>query len=210
MKIATASSFAAGASMFGAFAITAYIGLYDTTLAQEDPLHHELTWGLGIITLIAGIILILKPRSLVWRVITGVVWPSLYLLSLGFDVQTKLCFGTNVHCWPSVPDSYDYLILNERVEGWVLSPYTSRTLIGFLLVTIFLVAASIFISMRSPHQASKRRAAESPFKGSNENSIKNSESGEESRTRGLQGLPRLRVKALRRASAMSQILCLQR
>lgn len=147
IKISKLTAIIAAFALLGTFLISLYIALYDTTLAQEDPLHHEITWVLGIISLAASAILVVRPKSFLARIVGGIAWPALYLFSLAFDVETDLCYGNNnVHCWPSVSDSYKYLILNERVEGWVLSPYTSRALISLLIIAIILSTVSIVMS----------------------------------------------------------------
>ena len=155
MKTATAFSIIGGLALVGSFVNSIYVGLFDTTLAQEDPLHHDINWVIGIISLVAGIALLARPKSIPARIIGGVVWPVLYLVSLAVDVQTELCFGTNVHCWPSVSDSYKYLILNQSVEGWVLSPYTMRILIALLVISIVLTVGSLLLSFKSRGRLNK-------------------------------------------------------
>ncbi|MDH2902307.1 MAG: hypothetical protein PXY39_15195, partial [archaeon] len=91
-----------------------------------------------------------------------------YLLSLEFDVQTELCFGTQVHCWPSVSDAYKYLILNERVEGWVLSPYTMRINIALLITAIVFTAMSLTISILSNRRAKRGGETMTRIQGSTE------------------------------------------
>jgi hypothetical protein len=176
MKTSAVSSMLAGLALAGSFAISIYIGLYDTTLAQEDPFHHDINWALGIITLIAGIILIGRTKSTLLKMFSGIVWPVLYLLSLEFDVQTELCFGTQVHCWPSVSDAYKYLILNERVEGWVLSPYTMRINIALLVIAIVFTAMSLTISILSSRRVKKSGETTPRIQGSTETSKKLPES----------------------------------
>jgi hypothetical protein len=149
----------AGFALFGAFLASLYIALYDTTLAQEDPLHHDATWALAFISLAASAVLVVRPKSLPGKIIGGIAWPALYLFSLAFDVETDLCYGTNVHCWPSVSDSYKYLILNERLEGWVLSTYTSRILIALLATSMVLSAVSIAMSLEKRNKTRKSTTA---------------------------------------------------
>jgi hypothetical protein len=155
-KISKVAAIIVGIALIGAFLISLYIALYDTTLAKEDPLHHEVAWILAIISLVAGAILIAKPKSYVGRILGGIAWPAMYLFSLAFDVQTELCYGTNLNCWPSVSDSYKYLILNDRFEGWVLSPYTTRVLIAFLVIAIVLSTVSIVLSAISRSKMKKK------------------------------------------------------
>lgn len=140
-------SVVAACALFATFALNVYIALYDSTLAQENVVHYELNIVIAAITFAAALALLVERRSLPGRIAAGIIWPILYLGSLAFDVQTELCFGTGIHCWPSVADSYKYLILNEAVEGWVLSPYTMRTMIGLLIAAVFLSAVSVSFSL---------------------------------------------------------------
>jgi flagellar basal body-associated protein FliL len=148
-NISVILSVVAGVLLAGTFAISVYIGLFDTTLAQANSLHEGLNWVIGALSLLAGVTLLLKsissPSNVRWRLVAGVVWPATYLVSLFFDVETKLCFGTGVQCWPSIADSYDYLILNQSVEGWVLFPYTIRILIVLLALVMISTLSSLAI-----------------------------------------------------------------
>lgn len=146
MKTAHAISVVCGLCLVATFVINVYIGLYDTTLAEENILHRDLNSIIGIITLAAGIVLIIRSKSTLVNLISGVIWPIFYLGSLAFDVETELCFGTHVNCWPSITDSYDYLILNQSVEGWVLSPYTMRVVIALLILAIILTIISVTLN----------------------------------------------------------------
>lgn len=120
-----------------------YIGLYDTTLNQLNTLHHNLNWVLAALSVIAGILLVVKATSKPLVVLAGLVWPLIYLSSLVADVETKMCLGTNSNCYATVTGAYDYLVLGSRVEGWVLWPYTIRAVIILLLFVVMLTAIDL-------------------------------------------------------------------
>lgn len=115
-----------------------YIALYDTTLVHLNSLHHNLNWLIAAISILAAIFLLAKPSSKILVVFSGLAWPLLYILSLYLDFETKMCLGTNINCWPTVSDAYDYLILGSRLEGWALWPYTIRVVIVLLLLATIL------------------------------------------------------------------------
>ncbi|MCL5068346.1 MAG: hypothetical protein M1368_08355, partial [Thaumarchaeota archaeon] len=100
--------------------------------------------------------LIVRPLSKIWRSLCGIAWPLVYIISLFLDVETLLCLGTNLACWPSVTDAYDYLILGSKVEGWVLWPYTIRVAISILVIVIILTTLALVMSRK----ATKTRASE--------------------------------------------------
>jgi hypothetical protein len=117
-------SLISGGLLFGGFLITTYIGLYDANLSTYSSLHYELNWTIAAVDLIAVGLLFLKRMSRTWIFLAGVVWPLLYFASLVLDFETRLCLGSNINCWPSVADAYQYLILGSAVQGWTLWTYT--------------------------------------------------------------------------------------
>lgn len=131
------------------FGFNVYIGLYDSTLNKLSPLHHSLNWGIAVVSLVAAIVLILRPSNEVWISLSGIAWPFVYIFSLLVDVETLLCLGASSGCWPTVRDAYDYLILGSRVEGWVLWPYTMRVIISILIIAIFLSASSLVLKRKT-------------------------------------------------------------
>jgi hypothetical protein len=138
----------AGVSMLVVFGFNVYIALYDKTLSQLNSLHYSLNWLIVVIDLVAAIALVVRPHSLTWVSLGGIVWPLVYIIFLFVDVETLLCLGTYVSCWPSVGDAYDYLILGSRVEGWVLWPYTIRVVIILLIVVAVLAGASLSMAYK--------------------------------------------------------------
>lgn len=143
---------AAGIIMLGVFAINVYIGLFDTTLFKLNQLHYYLNWGIAIVDLAAALILIVFYRSRILVLLAGVGWPAIYILSLALDVETTLCAGTNLNCWPSVSDAYRYLILGSKAEGWVLWPYTISTAIAVLVIIAVLSSVSFAFLARASKQ----------------------------------------------------------
>ena len=131
------------------FGLNIYIGLYDTTLNRLSPLHYSLNWLLAAMTLLSALILLIRPLNVVLSTLGGIVWPSAYVTSIFVDVETKMCLGTHVGCWPSMADAYDYLILGSRLEGWVLWPYTMRMIIGLLVMAAILAMASLILRVRT-------------------------------------------------------------
>jgi hypothetical protein len=131
--------------MFGVFAINLYIGLYDTYLSTYNSAHYYFNWIIAIVDIVSAIVLLLKPRSLQWVALGGIVWPVTYLLSLVADIATSMCLGTpnNPNCWPSPYDSFKYLVLGDPSEGWTLWQYTIPTAIALLVVIIILSGFSI-------------------------------------------------------------------
>jgi hypothetical protein len=146
----------ASASVVAVFAFNVYIALYDKTLSRLNSLHYSFNWIIVIIDFAAAVMLIVRPRSVIWVSLGGIVWPLIYISFLFVDFETLLCLGTNISCWPSVRDAYDYLILGSRVEGWVLWPYTIRVVISLLVVTVVLAAFSLLLSKRGSTMVKKK------------------------------------------------------
>lgn len=128
--------------MLGVFAINVYIGLYDKTLMKYNTPHVYLNWLIAIVDLVAAALLLAKPLDKVFAPLSGIVWPIVYMLLLAVDVSTRLClFATT--CWPSTQAAYDYLILGDASQGWVLWPYTMFTAITLLTATVVITAGGI-------------------------------------------------------------------
>jgi len=144
-----------GILLLGVFAVNIYLGLYDTNLRQFNPTHYDLNWLIAIVSLIAGLILILRPKSKALLTLGGIVWPVVYVLSLGIDVETKLCSGApSSSCWPSHTAAFDYLVLNysnipnAAGYGWKLAPVMPVAIL--LLGIVFILSLISFNSMRTP------------------------------------------------------------
>ncbi|HKW03696.1 MAG TPA: hypothetical protein VJN71_00230 [Nitrososphaerales archaeon] len=135
----------AGVSMLGVFIANVYIGLYDSNLATYNPLHYDLNWLIAVVDIIAAVILLSRPKSRGLLILSGILWPIVYLLSLGGDVATSMCLGTpsNPNCWPTTFDAFKYLILGDPSEGWSLWQGTIPAAIVLLVVTIVLM--SLFV-----------------------------------------------------------------
>src|ERR1700751_4322719 len=98
---------AAGVAMLGVFAINVYLSVYDTNLAQLSPTHAQLNWVIAAADLVAAIVLFVKPKSVIWRTLGGIVWPLAYIGSLFVDVETRFCLGASAaSCFPSMTDAY--------------------------------------------------------------------------------------------------------
>ncbi len=137
-----------GVLLIGVFAINAYIGADDKIL-QSAPPHLYTNWALAAISLVAALLLFLKPKNMIMIGIAGVIWPILYVGSLAFDVATTLCFGlSNSFCWSSKTTAFDYLILNETnipgQQGWTLVQGVVPIAIVLLFVAFILSLYSIF------------------------------------------------------------------
>jgi hypothetical protein len=127
----------AGVLMLGVFSINSYIGLKDVALSKLQPAHEGANFLIAVIDLAAASLLLSYAQGKpVWIMMAGIVWPAVYFLSLAADIQSKLCLFTNVNCFASVQVAYEYLILGQASQGWVLWPYTFPTAIAlFLLIT---------------------------------------------------------------------------
>ena len=131
--------------MLGVFAINIYIGVYDTNLAQLSPMHAQLNWVIAAADLVAAILLFIKPRSTIWRILAGIIWPIAYVGSLFLDVATRLCLGADpTSCFPTTTDAYNYLILGSASEQWVLWPFTIRLAIGLAVLVLVLTSVSLY------------------------------------------------------------------
>jgi len=145
-----------GILLLGVFAVNIYLGLDDTNLRQLNPSHYDLNWLIAIVSLVAGLLLILRPKSRTWLTLGGIVWPVVYVLSLGVDVETKLCSGApSSSCWPSHTAAFDYLILNyasipnvPSYFGWKLAPVMPVAII--LLAIVFILSLVSVNLMRRP------------------------------------------------------------
>ena len=138
--------------MLGVFALNVYIGLYDKFLSKYQPLHWELNWVIAAVDLVAAIVLIGLPKNIVLVSLGGIVWPIVYVISLGADVYTRLCAGgSQANCWPSKTDAFQYLIVNNPNVpggyGWQLWTGTMPTILALLLIT-FVISIATVVSLR--------------------------------------------------------------
>ena len=133
----------AGLLMFGVFAVNAYIGLKDGNLADYSPLHLELNWLMAAVDVVAGVVLLVKRKSMIWVLLSGIVWPAVYFISLAIDIMTDLCLGGGTSCWASPADAFKYLILGDANEGWLLWQYTMLTGITLLVIVVALSLVTV-------------------------------------------------------------------
>lgn len=139
-----------GVLMLGVFGLNVYIGLYDTNLAQISPMHQQLNWVIAAADLIAALFLLVKPRTMIFKLLGGIVWPIFFVGSLFLDVETRLCLGAPSNtCLPSVNDAYQYLILGSAGQEWVLWPYTIRVAISLAVITLVLSLVSLYFRRKS-------------------------------------------------------------
>lgn len=141
-----------GAAMLLAALFIIYIGAYDKNLSQFEPLHWDFNWLMAVATIVAGALLIVIPRNKIMVALSGVVWPIVYVASLGVDVVTRLCIGgASANCWPSKSDAFQYLILNNpnigNGYGWQLWTGTMPTII-FLMAVAFVLSILTLAGLR--------------------------------------------------------------
>jgi hypothetical protein len=143
----------AGVLLIFVFIINIYLGLYDTNLKTLNMLHWDLNWLIAVASLVGALFLILKPMSMALVTLAGVIWPIVYVLSLGVDVWTTLCSGAPASsCWPSHTAAFDYLILNYSSisgasgYGWMLAPVMPIAIL--LLAIVFIISLISLNSMR--------------------------------------------------------------
>ena len=143
----------AGILLILVFIVNVYLGLYDTTLKTYNMVHWDLNWLIAVASLVGAILLLVRPLSRPLVILAGVIWPIVYVLSLGVDVYTKLCAGApSTSCWPSHTAAFDYLILNESNipgatgYGWVLAPVMPIAIL--LLAIVFILSLISLSSMR--------------------------------------------------------------
>lgn len=135
------------------FAINTYLGLADSNLRNFNVAHYYLDWLIVAVSLMAAVMLFLRPRSKALVILSGIVWPTVYLGSLAVDVLTRLCLGaSSTSCWPSRSAAFDYLILN-RVNisnapgyGWKLLPGVMPLDISLLLIVLIISVTSVLAS----------------------------------------------------------------
>ena len=139
----SAFSWISGVLLFGGFVITLYIGREDANLSTYSSLHYYLNWLIATVDLIAVGMLFVKARSKIWVLLAGVVWPLVYFASLVVDFETRLCLGSNINCWPSVSDAFQYLILGSQAQGWTLWTYTVPLQITLMSVAVILSAVNL-------------------------------------------------------------------
>jgi plastocyanin len=142
----------AGVLTLGVLAANVYIGLYDKVL-QEVKVHWYLDWIIAAATLVSAGLLLAKPSTRWTVVLGGVVWPVVYVSSLGFDVYTKLCAGVSQnYCLSSRTAAFQYLILNNpnaQGQRWTLFHYTVPLAIGLIFVAWILSIVTVISIRRS-------------------------------------------------------------
>jgi hypothetical protein len=126
-----------GVLMLGVFSLNAYIGLKDTVLSKLQPTHEGINFFFALLDLAAASILIYYADGRrFWVLLGGVVWPVTYLVSLVVDLESRMCLFSGQNCFSSVYTSFEYLILGEARQGWLLWPYTMIVAILLLVLTI--------------------------------------------------------------------------
>ncbi len=167
--------------MLGAFALTVYIGLFDKSLSTYQPLHWDLNWLFAAADLVAAIFLFGFPRKMSLVLLSGVIWPILYVVSLAIDVYTRLCLGGNqTDCWPSRTAAFNYLVLNNpnvaNGYGWKLWQGSIPTTLGLLAGAFVLSAISMYLLSRKPRKSSSstRDAPTQPSPASTQTELKDS------------------------------------
>ena len=143
---------AGGVLMIGVFIINVYIGLFDKTLAQYNPTHLYANWTIAVVDLAAAVILLSRlSHNIRWTILSGIAWPLVYILSLAVDIETDL---GKPNLWPTPVASYQYLILGDPAQGWVLWKYTIPTAIFLLIIIAALSAISVSYVMRNRRKTS--------------------------------------------------------
>ncbi len=136
-----------GVLMIGVFLLNVYIGVGDTVIRSVNPAHYYLNWLIAVVDIVAAIILFIKPLSTTWVSLAGIAWPVVYVLSLAVDVYTYLCLGGSASCtgaWPTHRSAFDYLILNDPAQGWVLFRGTVPLIIALLFIVFVLSILSVY------------------------------------------------------------------
>ena len=128
-----------GVLMLGVFSLNAYVGMKDTTMFQLQPVHQGANFIIAALDFIAAAFLLYYGQGKrIWTLLAGVIWPAVYLFLLLVDIESRLCLFTGQHCFSSVKVSFEYLILGDSSQGWVLWPFTMPTAIVVLLVILVL------------------------------------------------------------------------
>ncbi len=144
--------------MLGVFALNAYIGAKDTSLAQLQPAHETANSLMAFLDLVSASILLAYGRGRVRLILlSGVVWPCVFLLSLFADIETRMCLFTGTNCFASVGDSYQYLIMGSIAEGWKLWKYTIPAALILLLFAALL--STVYCIQNWPELKSKLAAS---------------------------------------------------
>lgn len=142
-----------GVLMLGVFLVNLYLGLYDTNLSSLNMIHYYLNWLIAVVSLVAAVVLFVLPSRGKWIALAGIAWPVVYVVSLGVDVETKLCLGAaSSSCWPSHTAALDYLVFNYATIpnatgfGWKLLPVMPVALV--LLLVVFILSIYSVNSLR--------------------------------------------------------------
>jgi hypothetical protein len=166
-----------GILLIGVFFINVYLGIYDTNLANYNPVHHDLNWLIAVVTVIAAALLLVRPKSLPLVALGGILWPVVYVISLAVDVWTKLCLGgSSANCWPSHTSAFDYLILNYSTIpnaagfGWNLAPVMPIAIaLLFMVFVLSIVSVNSLMKARNvkpvPQQAAGGTGGMEPKSG---------------------------------------------
>ena len=129
--------------MLGVFSLNAYVGMKDTTMFQLQPVHQGANFIIAALDFIAAAFLLYYGQGKrIWTLLAGVVWPAVYLFLLLVDIESRLCLFTGQHCFSSVKVSFEYLILGDSSQGWVLWRFTMPSAIVLLLIILVLSSFS--------------------------------------------------------------------
>ncbi|MFI5450510.1 MAG: hypothetical protein ACHQ03_12180 [Candidatus Bathyarchaeia archaeon] len=135
------------------FAINMYLGIDDSNLKMV-MVHYDINWVIAAASLVGAVFLLLKPKSMIFVLLGGIIWPILYAISLGVDVETKMCLGApSTYCEPSHTAAFDYLVLNNAninipsSYSWVAAPVIPIAIL--LLAVVFILSLISLNSMRS-------------------------------------------------------------
>jgi hypothetical protein len=142
-------TYASAVSMFLIFILNLYVGLVDRNLFLPPNTiitpHYYLNWLITVIDLVASAVLFIRPKKLELLVLSGIVWPLVYLGGLGLDVASRLCLGAPAStCFPSADASAGYLFFGSstylQAYFW---PYTFTMITVLLVLTLILTAGGL-------------------------------------------------------------------
>ncbi|MHB1909013.1 MAG: hypothetical protein ACYCQJ_09115 [Nitrososphaerales archaeon] len=139
--------YASGAVMAIVFLLNLYVALSDKNLNPSVTPHYYLNWMITITDIVAFVLLFLKPTKDNLVALSGVVWPLVYIGSLGIDIESRLCLGAPAStCFPSITDAENYLLFGSTsyvpVYYW---PYTFALIIVLLLLVVGLTGIYFFL-----------------------------------------------------------------
>lgn len=136
--------------MFLIFALNLYVGLVDRNMFIPPNIvitpHYYLNWVLTIVDVIASAILFVKPTKNQLVILSGIVWPLVYIGAIAIDIESRLCIGApSSSCFPTISAAENYLLFGST--SYMAVVYFWQYTFTVILLLLIAVLAFSFLGL---------------------------------------------------------------